>query len=156
MSVAQVATLLQRHRSTVYWELKGEPQYTKEAIGLSFGFIAHKVYLLNSGAGDPYLKLRRSQKLATLMADNKRSPYDAIQTDRPEKMITPFHRLNEEVTKMQTVSSGSYYPRKYHSIRSRKTISTVLPNGCTVTLDESSADDYPTQWLASKTCILSN
>ena len=78
VSVAEIAMLLQRHRSTIYRELKR----------------------------------------GTVI--NKRSDLFTL---------IHFHHLNEEATRMQTVSSGAYYPRKQLSIRLLKTISTVWPNG---------------------------
>lgn len=61
MSVAQVATLLQRHRSTVYQELKRGTVINKRSDWSVFRAYraqrAHNDYLRNSGAGGPYLKL---------------------------------------------------------------------------------------------------
>ena len=105
VSVAEIAMLLQRHRSTIYRELKR----------------------------------------GTII--NKRSDLFTL---------IHFHHLNEEATRMQTVSSGAYYPRKQLSIRLLKTISTVWPNGWTVIHVVSSTDNLHAQRHASKTFILSN
>lgn len=98
MSVAQVATLLQRHRSTVYRELKRGTVINKRSDWSEFRVYraqrAHHDYLRNSGAGGPYLKLvwnsEEAKRLHTLMTVNKMSPYAAIQTARREKMLIPF------------------------------------------------------------------
>lgn len=183
MSVTQVATLLQRHRSTAYQELKRGTEVNKRSDWSEFRvYRAQRTqndYLRNSGAGEPYLKRawnsKEDKRLHTFVTVNKMSSYVAIQTARQEKMLipfseislyryihqynypiascqmpmknkrkknkqsspqqlahhmlTPFHRLNEEVTKMQTVSLGASYPRKQHSIRLHKTMSTVWSDG---------------------------
>lgn len=98
MSVAQVGTLLQRHRSTVFRELKRRTVVNKRSDWSEFRVYraqrAHNDYLRNSGAGGTYLKLawnsEEAKRLHTLMTLNKMSPCAAIQTARQEKMLIPF------------------------------------------------------------------
>ena len=91
-----------------------------------------------------------------LISNPWRSRYSIRPTEPNFITLIHFHHLNEEATRMQTVSSGAYYPRKQLSIRLLKTISTVWPNGWTVIHVVSSTDNLHAQRHASKTFILSN
>lgn len=98
MSVSQIAALLQRHRSTIYRELK-RGTVTNLRSDLSEYRVyraqrAHDDYPGKSGAGGAKPKLvwnsQTANKLGTLMRINKMSPYAAMETAKREKSDVPI------------------------------------------------------------------
>ena len=98
MSVNQIAALLQRHRSTIYRELK-RGTVTNLRSDLSEYRVyraqrAHDDYLDKSGAGGAAPKLvwnsQIANRLGTLMRINKMSPYAAMEMAKREKSDVPF------------------------------------------------------------------
>lgn len=98
LSVTEVATLLQRHRSTIYRELKRGTVINKRSDWSEFPVYraqrAQDDYSRNSGAGGPYLKLAWNSEEATrlheLMTIHHLSPYAAIKIARQEKLNINF------------------------------------------------------------------
>ena len=98
MSVAQIASLLQRHRSTIYRELKRGIVINKRSDLSEYEVYraqrAQDDYVRNSGAGGPYLKLswnsKEAKRLHELMTINKLSPYAAIVIARQENLNINF------------------------------------------------------------------
>ena len=70
LSVTEVATLLQRHRSTIYRELKRGTVINKRSDWSEFPvYRAQRTrddYSCNSGAGGPYLKLAWNSEAANI------------------------------------------------------------------------------------------
>ena len=98
LPVKQIATLLQRHPSSIYREIK-RGTVTNIRSDLSEYPVyrdqrAQADYLCNFGAGGPYLKLAWDSEIAkrlhTLMTVNKMSPYAAIEIARQEKLNINF------------------------------------------------------------------
>lgn len=98
MSVSQIAALLQRHRSTIYRELK-LGTVTNLRSDLSEYRVyraqrAHDDYPGKSGAGEAKPKLvwnsQTANKLGTIMRINKMSPYAAMETAKREKSDVPI------------------------------------------------------------------
>ena len=98
LSVNQIAQLLQRHRSTIYREIKRGCVTNKRSDWSEYQVYraqrAQEDYCLNSGAGGPHLKLSWQSEVANrlhvLMTVNKMSPYAAIQTARMENLDITF------------------------------------------------------------------
>ena len=98
VSVAEIAMLLQRHRSTIYRELKRGTVINKRSNLSEFSVYraqrAQDDYTRNSGAGGPYLKLswnsKEAKRLCELMTVNKLSPYAAVEVARREKLNINF------------------------------------------------------------------
>ena len=98
MSVAEIATLLQRHRATIYRELKRGTVTNKRSDLTEFAVYraqrAQDDYIRNSGAGGPYLKLswdsKEAKRLGELMTVNKLSPYAAVEIARQENLNINF------------------------------------------------------------------
>ena len=98
LSVNQIAVLLQRHRSTIYREIKRGRVTNKRSDWSEYQVYraqrAQEDYYRNSGAGGPYLKLiwksEVTNRLSVLMTDNKMSPYAALQAAREENLDVNF------------------------------------------------------------------
>ncbi len=118
LPVKQIATLLQRHPSTIYREIKrGTVTNIRSDLSEYPVYRAQRAqadYLCNFGAGGPYLKLAWDSEIAkrlhTLMTVNKMSPYAAIEIARQEKLNINFcarslynyiHRYNYPITEEQ-------------------------------------------------------
>ncbi len=98
VSVAEIAMLLQRHRSTIYRELKRGTVINKRSDLSEFSVYraqrAQDDYTRNSAAGGPYLKLswnsKEAKRLCELMTVNKLSPYAAVEVARRKKLNINF------------------------------------------------------------------
>lgn len=97
-SITEIATLLQRHRSTIHRELKRGTVTNKRSDLSEYQVYraqrAQDDYVRNSGAGGPYLKLswdsKEAKRLHDLMTINKLSPYAAIEIARQENLNINF------------------------------------------------------------------
>lgn len=128
-SVREIAQLLQRHRSTIYREIK-RGLTTKRNSDLSESQVyraqrAEDDYQKNSGGGGPYLKLswdsEECKKLQELMTTNELSPYAAMQILRENNPNINFsdRSLYNYINKYQYPISCSELPMRGRKRKSK-------------------------------------